>query len=221
VEAKSEPRSPDGEGARNRRRRIRETLRLRRTLVLNLDRHGEQIFDSDDELERITSVFGPAPTPPLALQGPPVPKAPTPTCPRLSAASPAPEPSTPFNSNSEEAPSFDTRSENKGPEPEGVVVGEHLGRTYAFVGLERTGGIVVYDVAQPTSPQFETYVNPRDFSAEYELPDEPGDIGTAGDVGPEGLAFIPFFLSPNGRALLVAANEVSGTTVYELTGFPF
>lgn len=161
------------------------------------------------------------PTPPL-VQGPPVPTAPTPTCPRLASASPAPPASTPFNSNSEEAPSFDTRSDNKGPEPEGVVVGEHLGRTYAFVGLERVGGIVVYDVTKPASPRFQTYVNPRDFSAEYELPDEPGDIGAAGDVGPEGLAFIPFFQSPNGRALLVAANEVSGTTtVYQLTGFPF
>jgi hypothetical protein len=182
---------------------------------------GQQIFDSGDELERITSLFGPAPTPPL-VQGPPVPTAPTPTCPRLSAASPAPPATTPFNTNSEEAPSFDTRSDNKGPEPEGVVLGEHLGHTYAFIGLERAGGIVVYDVTNPASPRFETYVNPRNFSAEYELPEEPGDISVAGDVGPEGLAFIPFFLSPNGRALLVAANEVSGTTtVYQLSAFPF
>jgi hypothetical protein len=182
---------------------------------------GEQVFDSGDQLERITSSFGTAPTPPL-VQGPPVPMAPTPTCPRAAAASPAPAAATPFNANSEESPSFDTRSDNKGPEPESVVVGEHLGRTYAFIGLERTGGIVVYDVSKPTAPRFETYVNPRDFAAAYELPDEPGDIGSAGDVGPEGLAFIPFFLSPNGRALLVASNEVSGTTtIYQLRGFPF
>ncbi len=182
---------------------------------------GQQVFDSGDELERITSLFGPAPMPPL-VQGPPVPTAPTPTCPRLSAASSAPPATTPFNSNSEEAPSFDTRSDNKGPEPEGVVVGEHLGRTYAFIGLERIGGIVVYDVTHPASPRFETYVNPRDFSAEYVIPDEPGGIATAGDLGPEGLAFIPFFLSPNGRALLVVSNEVSGTTtIYQLNAFPF
>jgi hypothetical protein len=182
---------------------------------------GAQIFDSGTDLERITSAFGPTPTPPL-IQGPPVPAPPQATCPRDAAASPAPDATTPFNSNSEEGPSFDTRSDNKGPEPEGVVVGEHLGRTYAFVGLERIGGIVVYDVTKPASPRFQTYVNPRDFTAEYELPDEPGDIGDAGVVGPEGLAFIPFFRSPNGRALLVASNEVSGTTtIYELTAFPF
>ena len=34
-----------------------------------------------------------------------------------------------FNSNSGEQPSRDTRSDNKGPEPEGLVLGEHLGRT--------------------------------------------------------------------------------------------
>jgi hypothetical protein len=81
----------------------------------------------------------------FARTEPPVPTAPAPTCPRLSAP-PEPDASTPFNSNHEEAPYFDTRRDNNGPEPEGVVVGEHLGRTYAFVGLERTGGIVVHDV---------------------------------------------------------------------------
>jgi hypothetical protein len=181
---------------------------------------GQQVFDSGNELERITSTFAPAPVPPL-VQDPPVPLAPAATCPRTAAASPVPDVSTPFNSNSEESPSFDTRSDNKGPEPEGVVVGEYFGRTYAFIGLERIGGVVAYDVTSPTSPRFVTYVNPRDFVAEYELPDDAGDVGAAGAVGPEGLTFVPFYLSPNWHALVIASNEVSGTTtVYQLDGFP-
>ena len=44
---------------------------------------------------------------------------------------------------------FDDRSDNKGPEPEAITVGEIDGRTYAFIGLERTGGIVMYDVTDP------------------------------------------------------------------------
>jgi hypothetical protein len=77
---------------------------------------GSLVFDSGDHLERITSTFpgGPAPAPPL-IQQPPVPTAPASTCPRTAAASPAPPATTPFNSNGEEANSFDTRSDNKGP----------------------------------------------------------------------------------------------------------
>jgi hypothetical protein len=129
----------------------------------------------------------------------------------------APPLTTPFNSNHEAAPSFDTRSDNKGPEPEGVVVGDVLGRTYAFVGLERVGGVAVYDVTKPTAPVFESYVNPRNFAATYELPDDPGNVASAGDLGPEGLAFVPALLSPNFRPLLIVSNEVSGTTtIYEV-----
>lgn len=106
---------------------------------------------------------------------------------------------------------FDNRSDDKGPEPEGLVLGAINGRTYAFIGLERIGGVMVYDVSNPTSPNFIQYLNNRNFSAEVETAE-------AGDLGPEGLTFISSADSPNGVPLLVVANEISGTTtVYEIT----
>jgi hypothetical protein len=82
--------------------------------------------------------------------------------------------------------------------------------TYAFIALERIGGIMVYDLTDPTAPAFVTYVNNRDFAGDAEA-------GTAGDLGPEGLVFIPAADSPNGNNLLVVANEVSGTTtIYQI-----
>jgi hypothetical protein len=69
-----------------------------------------------------------------------------------------------FNSDGAAA-SFDTRSDNKGPEPEGVVIGTINTRIYAFVGLERVGDILVFDVSVPTAPQFVQYINtPEDVS---------------------------------------------------------
>ena len=38
-------------------------------------------------------------------------------------------------------------------------------RRYAFVGLERDSGIVVFDVTTPAAPAFVTYVNNRKFRA--------------------------------------------------------
>jgi hypothetical protein len=105
---------------------------------------------------------------------------------------------------------FDNRSDDKGPEPEGVAVGRAYGRQYAFIGLERIGGVMVYDVSRPASPKFVQYINNRDFTQ---------DVGTiaSGDQGPEGLLFIGQKDSPNGKPLLVVANEVSGsTTIYEI-----
>jgi YVTN family beta-propeller protein len=97
----------------------------------------------------------------------------------------------------------DARSPAKGPEPEGVVVHRFGSRFYAFVGLERVGGIVVYDITRPTSPSFVTYVNTRD--------------GTLGDRGPEGLLVIDAHDSPTGVPLLVVGHETSGTTtIFEI-----
>lgn len=109
-----------------------------------------------------------------------------------------------FNSAHDEA-EFDSRSDAKGPEPEGITLGEVDGRTYAFVAFERVGGVIVYDITDPASAEFVSYVNNRDFDADHET-------SAAGDLGAEGLTFIPATASPTGEPLLAVANEVSGTT---------
>lgn len=110
---------------------------------------------------------------------------------------------------------FDDRGDNKGPEPEGLTVGRVFGRTYAFIGLERVGGVLVYDLSEPRRPRFVQYVNNRNFLID---PEAGTAAGTAGDLGPEGLIFIKEDDSPNDKPLLVVANEVSGTTtVYEIS----
>lgn len=115
-----------------------------------------------------------------------------------------------FNSDSDDNSSFDSRSDNKGPEPEALAVAPLFGRTYAFVGLERIGGVAVYDITNPRDVSFVTYVNPRDFSGDP-------SAGTAGDLGPEGLVVIDASASPTGEPLLVVMHEVSGTTtVYRI-----
>jgi hypothetical protein len=113
-----------------------------------------------------------------------------------------------FNSNGDSAATFDTRSDDKGPEPEGLELGKVFGRTYAFVGLERVGGIMVLDVSNPFQPVFVRYVNNH----------IPGSPVALGDISPEGLLFIKAEDSPNGTPLLVASHEISGTvTIYEIT----
>ncbi len=105
---------------------------------------------------------------------------------------------------------FDERSDDKGPEPEAVTTGVVGGRTYAFVGLERQGGVMVYDVTNPAAPTFVQYVNNTDFEGTLAN-------GTVGDVSPEGVLFIPDSDSPNGKPLVVVANELSNTTtVFEI-----
>jgi hypothetical protein len=100
--------------------------------------------------------------------------------------------------------SFDNRSDDKGPEPEGLTVAKLFGRTFVFLTLERIGGIVVYEIIDPSAPTFVQYINVRNFSVAVTSP-------SAGDLGPEGVFVIDGESSPNGRPLLVVANEVSGT----------
>jgi len=116
-----------------------------------------------------------------------------------------------FNANDGGVPAeFDQRSDDKGSEPEGITVGVVDDRIFAFVGLERQGGFMVYDITDPFNPQFQQYV-----------PQETDMNGDPIDASPEGLLFIDGFNSPNGNPLLVASHEVSGTvSIYEFKGGP-
>ncbi|MGN0342704.1 MAG: choice-of-anchor I family protein [Roseburia sp.] len=104
-----------------------------------------------------------------------------------------------FNCSNDDA-SIDSRSRKKGPEPETVITGRVGNNYYAFVALERIGGIMVYDITDPASVSYVNYINTRDFSGEIN-----------GDVAPEGLAFVPPYSSGSGKPVLLAACEVSGT----------
>lgn len=101
----------------------------------------------------------------------------------------------------------DNRSDDKGPEPEAITVGKILDSTYAFVGLERIGGVMIYNITNPNAPYFVSYINTRNFS----VTPGSGTVSTVGDLGPEGLVFIPRNESPNGKDLLLVSNEISGT----------
>ncbi|MCB9045311.1 MAG: T9SS type A sorting domain-containing protein [Chitinophagales bacterium] len=101
------------------------------------------------------------------------------------------------------------RSDNKGPEPEGVTMGTIHDTTYAFIGCERIGGVMVYDVTTPAAPVFVDYINTRDTNA------------YGGDNGPEGLIFLDAAHNSHGKYYLITANEVSGTVaVFEVKVAP-
>lgn len=125
----------------------------------------------------------------------------------------------PFNTGHDEADALDARSPNKGPEPESVVVQRFGKKTFAFVGLERVGGVMVYDVTTPAAAKYVTYINTRVGTGTV-VKNANGDNGivNGGDRGPEGLVVIPAAKSPNGKPMLVVSNEISGTTaLFEIT----
>jgi DNA-binding beta-propeller fold protein YncE len=104
---------------------------------------------------------------------------------------------------------LDNRSDDKGPEPEGIAVAKLFGRDFVFVALERIGGVMVYEIADPAAPRFVQYINVRDFSAA-------ANTAGAGDLGAEGLRVVES--SASGSPLLIVSNEISGTLrVFEIT----
>lgn len=85
----------------------------------------------------------------------------------------------------------DSRSDDKGCEPEGLTIGRVGNNNLLFVGLERANAVMVFDVTNPRMPKYLQWL----------------DAG----VGPEGVLFIPANESPNGKSLLVVSCEVDGT----------
>ena len=91
------------------------------------------------------------------------------------------------------------RMDDKGPEPENIVVGQVGSEYFAFIGLERSSGIMMYQITNPAKPKFVQYI--RNTS----------DAATTGDISPEGLKFISAADSPTGVPLLMVGYEVSGS----------
>jgi hypothetical protein len=111
-----------------------------------------------------------------------------------------------FNaSNTVGTPALKNRSDDKGPEIEGIAVHQFNGSMYAFVSSERLGGVFIFNVQNPSSPNFVGYYNNRSNTA------------SGPDLGAEGIIFISAADSPNGNALVILANEVSSTlSIYQL-----
>ena len=113
-----------------------------------------------------------------------------------------------FNNNEDENEG-DTRSDDKGAEPEALTIGTIDERTFAFIGLERMGGIMVYDITNPYDVQFEDYFYNRGVI-------EGADI--TGDLAPEGMVFVPAEQSATNKPLLIIGNEISGSiAVWQIT----
>lgn len=91
----------------------------------------------------------------------------------------------------------DDRSGKKGPEPENVTIGTVNGKTYAFIAIERIGGIMVYDITDPAKAEFVNYINSREFASEIQ-----------GDVSPEGLCFVE---NQNGKITYTSAKQSVAT----------
>jgi 2',3'-cyclic-nucleotide 2'-phosphodiesterase (5'-nucleotidase family)/DNA-binding beta-propeller fold protein YncE len=100
----------------------------------------------------------------------------------------------------------DTRSDNKGPEPEGITLGTIDGETFAFVGLERSNAVMLFKLDdEGATPEFDYW----------------GVFHTQGDIGPEVFAVIDASISASGNTELLVSNEVSGTTtLYEIAVAP-
>ena len=111
-----------------------------------------------------------------------------------------------FNaSNSIGTPSLKNRSDDKGPEPEGITHASFNGHDYLFVSLERIGGVMIFNVDNPAAPYYVGYANNRNTTS------------SGPDLGPEGIVFIDADNSPTGQPILLLANEISSTlSVYSV-----
>lgn len=111
-----------------------------------------------------------------------------------------------FNaSNSSGAAVSKNRSDDKGPEVEGVATALINGNHYLFASMERVGGVMLFNIDNPAAPTFVGYYNNRTLAA------------NGPDRGAEGIIIIKKENSPNNKDLVILANEVSSTlSIFEI-----
>lgn len=98
------------------------------------------------------------------------------------------------------------RDDDKGTEPESITIGQVGTQTFAFIGQERSAGVMVYDITDPANSEYVHYFNKNGV-----------------DESPEGLIFIDGADSPDGKPYLVSTNEPAdlngSVSIYNVNGF--
>lgn len=89
----------------------------------------------------------------------------------------------------------ENRSDDKGTEPEAVTTFLEGANTYAVVGLERSGDVLVYNITDIYNPVF---------------------VQRLRNTSPEGLTVVDAEDSPNGKTLLIVANEFPDTATLNI-----
>lgn len=101
------------------------------------------------------------------------------------------------------------RSDDKGPEPEGVAVGLVGKSRIAVLGLERTSSLVFFDITNPANPVL--------VSWQQMQPLETTTLSTSSAWSPEGVIFISADKSPTKKPLVITSYEMSGSlTIHQL-----
>jgi hypothetical protein len=114
---------------------------------------------------------------------------------------------------------LDAWSDDRGPEPDGLVIGQVGQRSYAFVGLERAWGVMVYDISEPRAPRFVSYLPTLEHVPTQA---DVSSVAPGEELGPEGLLLIAAADSPTGEALLVLANEGGSVALFAVVeSLPF
>jgi hypothetical protein len=108
---------------------------------------------------------------------------------------------TTFNMNDGLTSNFDTRSDDKGPEPEALAFGSIAGRDYLFLGAERQNGIFQFDITDLNNVTITNYYNTVTNTT---------DSGGA-FISPESILFLDSLSNPSGKNLLIVGFEGTGT----------
>ncbi|MCU0793160.1 MAG: PEP-CTERM sorting domain-containing protein [Opitutaceae bacterium] len=91
----------------------------------------------------------------------------------------------------------DTRSDDKGPEPESVAYASIGGRDYLFAAMERQGGIFMFDITDLSEVLFVDYINLV----------VQGDSAGQVYLSPEYMTFLDASSNPTGKHLLLVGYE--------------
>lgn len=89
----------------------------------------------------------------------------------------------------------ENRSDDKGTEPESVTTFVEGNNTFAVIGLERSGDVLIYNISDIYNPIFTQRLR---------------------NTSPEGLTIVNANESPNGKTLLIVSNEVPDTATLNI-----